>query len=428
MMKKFKYVMLMAAALMVGFTSCSNDDVTGGENPVNGEKTMARITLTQSAVGTYAPANSEVPTTAEKEVKTAMLYIFNASQVLEETVPLTVNAGAAESKVFELTTGTHYFYASVNAPAAVPAIAKGTALATVEKTLIDVAAIADLTDPANGFFMTNVSKPLGVNIVQSSEADAQAGLKNDVKIQVGRAVTKVNVEFAPLTQTGGVLSNAEYKVKNNPIKMFFMPVFNAGKLETPFFNDATVTLTNYFHNSTLIAADGQPASASYAMENSNENPKKGNATYVMVKGTFTPEKTYDKDGGNENAAPTTGDTFWRIERADGTYMDKLYFENPSGGTEMTAAGAGAQILEYTNGESFYGLWLADNSITGDKVAKHTVKRNSYYYVVVTSVSGPGANTEEGVVTDPEEQIDAETFIKASIEILDWTVIDQSGGI
>lgn len=438
---------LLASAFIVGFASCSNDDEIGGADLGDAVQTMVQVAITQSGPATYA--GSATATTEESAVNKVELYIFNKSKVLEAVEKTTFATGTAETMKFKLTKGIHYFYAAINAPDNLLTSeqkAIGVTLDSFKKNLTKAFEEGELNNPANGFFMTNVTnEPVLADLVETEDPQ-----DNDVQISVGRAMAKVNVAFKPESQgVLGKLSNVQYKVHNNPIKMYFMPFYESGVLQTPFFTDevgedgsGTITSANYFPNlqysgeqentDKYLKEDFEKSFVSYAIENSNAVPREGNSTFLMIRGTYTPAKTFDGNGENEILdvnGNTTGDSFWRIKATDGTFTDKFYRDKPT-----TTVADGGLAFKYENGLSYYALWVGDNSIEKNPTAKYTVKRNNFYKVTITSVSGPGANTENGKdegeegVTDPKEELDAKTQIQATITVLPWTVIDQSGGI
>lgn len=417
---------LLASAFIVGFASCSNDDEIGGADLGDAVQTMVQVAITQSGPATYATEGATGP---EKEVKNIKLYIFNKNKVLEAVE----NLQTSLTKSFKLTTGMHYFYAALNTPdglLAANAVTIGMPMNTFEKVITGEITYGKLTNATTGFFMTNVDKePVAKDLIKTTDPTA-----NPVTIKVGRAMAKVNAAFAPLSEIGGGKldrTTVQYKIRNNPKKMYFMPVYEANVLKTPFFADVTpVPESNYFPNGEYLTMGNSFATTtpSYAVENSNAIPREGNSTHLMIKGKFVPEKSYNKDGGGEaNGAALNGD-FWRIIKG-GVFSDKFYREQPT-----TTVVAGGKALKYDGGVCYYALWVADNTQT-NATAKYTVKRNNFYKVTITSVSGPGGNSEDGdgdgdggAITEPEEELDAETQIQATIEILPWNVIDQSGGI
>lgn len=439
MKTRFKYLTLLASAFLIGFSSCSNDDETGtGGKPVEGQKTIAKINLTQvNRATTYASTGAEAPSTEEKEVKTAILYVFNESKVFEARVELDLTA--PDGKTFELTTGKKYFYAAVNIPAGMePTIASATLMDDAIKSILTVSNVTDLYPATSGFFMTNVDTPTGVEIVKADkeEVDGTTDTKNNITIPVGRAMIKASLDYtkANVTQpANGELDNVKFLLANNPTKMYYMAyVTNAGQLETPYFNNSTIASGYYpdlttISSSDFLAADGN--ATTYGMENSNKVVLAGNATYALIQGKFTPKKVVDKDGGNE-AAGTSGADFWRI-LTDGSFTNKFYKEDPAGGTDLTTIQTNdpaATAVKYTGGVCYYAFYLADNSVSGNSTVKYTVKRNSFWKMKITDVSGAGSNSPEGVVPDPTAPIEAQTYIKGEIDVLDWAVYDQSGGI
>lgn len=435
MKTNFKYVTLMAAALMLGFSSCSNDE-DAANGIANAGKTTAKVTLIQASPSTYSLASAGVPTAEEKVIKSAKLYIFNAVQILESIVSLeatdVTDGGAVASKTFETTAGAHYVYAVVNAPT-LPAtiVENGISLSAFEKEMLNVAdeeALTGLITGEAGFFMTNVARPAATYFEAGGTIEAP---KTISVVQIGRAVAKVNVVFsATAAMENGTFTAVQYKVRNNPNKMHLMPVIENGVLKTPYFADAyeAGSASKYFNATAAFIPAG---TASYAMENSNiSKVRNGKATNVLIKGKYTPVKVYNPDGSVGDAA--ADGTFYCVQGSDG----RAYNATPD------AAILGSNtLLTYSEGISRYRLNLADND-QSDEVAKYTVKRNSYFYVTIVSISGPGmddnGNTMEsgnGTTPDPDpnpedpnDPISTETNIKATISVLDWTVIDQTGGI
>lgn len=435
---KMKILTLAVATLLVGFTSCSSDDETGtgGNGAIEGQKTIAKINLTQvSRATTYAPTGTEAPVGNEKDVYSAVLYVFNNTKVLEAEVRLDLTGGSpgtGAEKTFELTTGTKYFYAAVNVPDGMkPTIATGTSMDAAIKKILAVSNVTDLYPAATGFFMTNVATPTGEQIVQADEANVNAGAKkNNISIQVGRAMIKASLDYtkANVTQpANGELDNVKFLLANNPKQMYYMAyVTNAGQLETPYFNNSTIASGYYpdlttISSSDFLAADG--SATTYGMENSNKVVLAGNATYALIQGKFTPAQVVDKNG----ALAAFATDFWRIQLSDESFTDKFYNEDPTGGSDI-AAHTGATAVKYTGGVCYYAFYLADNSVSGNSTVKYTVKRNSFWKMKITDVSGVGSNTPEGVVPNPTDPIEAQTYIKGEIRILDWAVYEQSGGI
>lgn len=80
MKTKFKYVTLMAAALLVGFTSCSNDEEKGGTD--NSAPKNMLLKITQSAPSTYGEGGSQAA--GQITFSTGDLYFTDAAGVIKK--------------------------------------------------------------------------------------------------------------------------------------------------------------------------------------------------------------------------------------------------------------------------------------------------------------------------------------------------------
>ncbi len=484
---KINKIFAAALAATVLLASCSKENAESVITSSNGEKTMARIVLSQSGTGNSRATGDKVdPTATEKAVKSATVYVFNSTRVLETTVAMDLS-GETASKLIEVTTGLHYFYATINMAVKTPEVNAASPVFTVPANCTTVefekllsSALADMNAPTNattGFWMTNTEGAKQVSLVEATETEAAtAGHNNNFVINVGRAIGKVQVHFDPATATqmGGKLTNVLYRVINNPVKLHLMPVIEGGFYKSPYYAEAAVNAANYFNNKPYrkTAATGDTG-FSYMMENSNNVPKEGNASTLLIRGKFTPDASLLRkpDGTAAVAAdlPAAG-TFWRIANLDNgkivSYGDYYYTAEPNVGQLI----AGQGTVRYTNGICYYWLPLKDATGT-DVQARYTVKRNQYYYVDITSVNGagytdgpgdgtidnsatpsdPGNGTdpqlpgggnegndddsgfgggqpdEEGPV-NPENPLETTTNLKATISILQWVKVEQTGGI
>lgn len=356
-----------------------------------------------------AHLGSLTPTEAEKKIYEARIYVFGSTKMLEEIVEADVSADNMKaSKLFELNTGNHYFYAAVNIPES--------KFAGVEKFKTTMEAFKDhiLNIPAL--------------------AEAENGI-NNVTINVGRAVAKIGVDFIPGDQIGGKLSNVTYRVRNNPNQLYSAPLILGSVWRTPYYSkDVAGT---YFDSSSDFKQagikDSPCVNTCYATPNSNEIPTQGNASFISIKGTFTPSEVYNADGTTTGILDGSGD-FWRIAiydgdpaSADSKFVDfgsKYYYEQPDAGQYDASK---QKPVKYDNGTCYYGLWIADNSKT-EANERYTVKRNTFYWINILSVDGAGANTEAGVIISPDQELDSEAWIYAQIKVEDWSGIEQSVGI
>ena len=169
----------------------------------------------------------------------------------------------------------------------------------------------------------------------------------------------------------------------------------------------------------------------------NENPTTGNTSYVLVSLQVTPQATADATG-NVTATPLTPNTtFYVLAKKDATSGkitfatkdDKiLYFEQNVDATTYKGTQVNLndyEVLEYTNGISYYRLNIRDIRKTA-LTEKYAVNRNHYYKVNITEISNLGFNTATGTIpTEPTTPLETQTYISADITIETWTVVDMN---
>ena len=179
------------------------------------------------------------------------------------------------------------------------------------------------------------------------------------------------------------------------------------------------------------------ATSKYLAENVNETPTTGNTSYVLVCLQVTPQATADATG-NVTATPLMPNTtFYVLAKKDATSGkitfatkdDKiLYFEQNADATTYKGTQVNLndyEVLEYTNGISYYRLNIRDIRKTA-LTEKYAVNRNHYYKVNITEISNLGFNTATGTIpTDPTTPLETQTYISADITIETWTVVDMN---
>lgn len=396
--------------------SCSEENVNEPNVIVEGTPTTARIMLTQkSSAGTRA---TDAATAAESAINSANVYIFKNDGMLEKIVAFEAADITAGSKVFAITAGAKYVYATINIPAdqLTGIVENSTSKTNFEKQLIGIST----TDPGAGFWMSNVGDGEAVNLAAGVTTPSTGN--NSVTVNVGRTSAKVNLALATTpVVVGGAFQLSEFKMMSNPLKNYLMPAKNAaGKRIAPFYAETTVVTGNYY-NQTSYAAN---ASDVYVTENIHETPLMGNTTYAIIKGVFTPAVVLDANGVASTSA--ANNDFWRIQKTDGTFTADYYSAEPTA-TEVAAKG-GDSIVKYDLGVAYYRLYVADNS-KANASEKYAVLRNNYYKISIVSVNGAGSNTESGVVPGtPNVPVEEATNMEAVISVLPWSVVDQSGGI
>lgn len=277
---------------------------------------------------------------------------------------------------------------------------------------------------------------------------------------------------------------AEYRVRNNPTRFYTFPVYEITQLISPYYN-RTYDLpnpTDYADGNTNVGKndffdnghdDGgnhtfvKIATDSYLTENSPKEAKRHKVTFLSIKAKWTPNAKallLDADGSiADNAAATldkitgaaptgNGGTFYRVQKWENGkivgYCPGIYAETPTGWTEVGGTpgnGAGALntpaadrnaakasadacylIVKYDQGMAYWAYWMRSR-LDGTIAEKYALKRNNHYKVNIISVDGVGEPTEDDNL-DKDEDLEADASMKATIEVLNWNVVDIEGGI
>ena len=275
---------------------------------------------------------------------------------------------------------------------------------------------------------------------------------------------------------------AEYRVRNNPTRFYTFPVYEGVQLVSPYYDKAynpidgtgvypdALGAADFFdnghddggnHTFVKIATD------SYLTENSPKEAKRHKVTFLSIKAKWTPNANallLDADGSIADdaaatlkkitdAAPTgNGGTFYRVQKWQGGkivgYCPGIYAETPArwtdvGGTpgngegalntavaDRNAAKASADacylIVTYDQGMAYWAYWMRSR-LDGTIAEKYALKRNNHYKVNIISVDGVGEPTEDDNL-DKDEDLEADASMKATIEVLNWNVVDIEGGI
>lgn len=275
---------------------------------------------------------------------------------------------------------------------------------------------------------------------------------------------------------------AEYRVRNNPTRFYTFPVYEGVQLVSPYYDKAYTPIdgtgaypdalgaADFFDNG---HADGgnhtfvKIATDSYLTENSPKEAKRHKVTFLSIKAKWTPNANallLDADGSIaddaaatldkiKGAAPTgNGGTFYRVQKWQGGkivgYCPGIYAETPKGWTEVgetpnndagekttavadrNAAKASADpcylIVTYDQGMAYWAYWMRSR-LDGTIAEKYALKRNNHYKVNIISVDGVGEPTEDDNL-DKDEDLEADASMKATIEVLNWNVVDIEGGI
>lgn len=480
-----------AAMLLLGSCTKDADNPQGGGGEggvVEGIPTYATVSLSQrTGAGTYADAGDYVNGTSqasevEKKITDAVVLVFNSDDVLENYVKFedAELAAAPYAKIFATTTGKKRLYALANLGdySKIEAIFNGQTaankkLSNVCKVIQQIADISGATTD-NEFWMSNVYK-LGATIEDQVTVQKGDENTNNFTIYIGRMVAKVTPTFAAdlvVNSGDGTIKtdNAEYRVRNNPNRFFSFPVYNAAGLLTSPYYDRNYTeggsydadglgAGDFFDNGTAAAFGKTMGQDSYLTENSPKEAKRHKVTFLSIKAKWTPSKdalflnTNGSVAGDLSGTITGNQgTFYRVQKWQGGkivgYCPGIYAETPAkwtdvGGTPGNGEGAlntavadrnAAKasvgpcylIVTYDQGMAYWAYWMRSR-LDGTIAEKYALKRNNHYKVNIISVDGVGEPTEDDNL-DKDEDLEADASMKATIEVLNWNVVDIEGGI
>lgn len=327
-----------------------------------------------------------------------------------------------------------------------------------------------------------------VTVLNVNKGDVEAGndeAKNNFKIFIGRMTGKVSLSFdnaLVIKSNDGAFDkdNATYRVRNNPKRFYTFPVYEGTQLISPYYNrtydlpnptdyadaNTSVGKNDFFDNGHDAAAQPNHVFVatnvdSYLTENSPKEAKRHKVTFLSIKAKWTPDENAlllkaDGSVAADKAAEITKitganqGTFYRVQEwKDGKivgYCPGIYAETPTnwtavGGTPDANPGAltakaadrdaakqnnGYLIVTYTNGTAYWAYWMKSSN-NGAIAEKYALKRNNHYKVNIISVDGVGEPTEDDNL-DKEEDIEADTYMKATIEVLKWNEVNIEGGI
>ena len=433
MMKNFKYVMLMAAALTMGLSSCSNnDDLGNGETIDTGRPTKMTLAITQPT--TYAADGNA--TGAEVDIKTVDVYIYSGTTFLKRAGLTASDFTKGANNVWTLkegskiatTTGAKTIYVGVNlptTPSSLPDIAagiEGTNPATFAQT---ITAATDLGTTAAGYAMFS-REAKTVNLVAPDAGGYET--TNKVKVSVARLLAKVVVKKGSgLTDTkitGGNFTSFEFAVSNVNTKFFPLP---SATFADPNYTTPWPTLGDFIpavnasyvgiNNAGVIPVEN--IKAVYTTENTSEGFLQGEHTYASVRGKFVPTTISGWNGteitGNGGPLNADGD-FYKVV-VDG----KNYFFSVEAQAKGCAQSkANGVYVKYTKGWAYYNVFL--NPTAGGGEQKFDVLRNTIYTVNITKINGLGDGEDK--VVEPEEPIGAPTNLSVEINIEAWSTNDQ----
>lgn len=515
-MKTLNLLTTSAFAAMMLFSSCSKDDnetfgAGNGQEVVPGLATYATLSLSQKGggAGTYANGDYTDPesgaTADETKIGSAIVFVFNQFDVLENLIEFEAADIAAKQKIFATTTGKKRLYALANLPKQsvnnFKAIFNGTTadkkkLSNICKEIQQITSIESATT-ANQFFMSNVYKINAniedqITVLNKSKEEVEQGTNataNNFTIFIGRMTGKVSLTFAnPLDIKSGdgnfIKDGTTYRVRNNPKRFYTFPVYEDAQLVSPYYAldyladgtgkyPAALGKADFFDNGNDVLGNQHDFVAhdedSYLTENSPKEAKRHKVTFLSIKSKWEPNQNalfLDADAVKVGDPVTEGvdvitdnqGTFYRVQKwqngsiigyCPGIYVEMPqkahkgddYKDNAQDNTDLVLAQDFVQradakkdqsgdvkyvIATYEQGIAYYAYWMKSRN-DGTIAEKYTLKRNNHYKVNIISVDGVGEPVEDDNL-DKDENIEADTHMKATIEVLNWNEVSIEGGI
>lgn len=424
MKANFKYVMMMAAALTMGLSSCSNEDDVAGDTSKEGAKTYASIKF--SSPSTYG--NPQTGTTEESKINTVDVFIYNSGGFLKDYKQFTsfTDAGSGvweTTELMETTSGAKQIYIGINLPAAI-----STSLSTTNKTLAALTSVAQAITVAdiatdNNFAMGSDVESASFEVWDGTGTEPAA---NAITVNVKRFASKFTVEenatLALANVDGGTLSDLQFALGQVNLSTYAAQKKVGGIIEDP--NYAAPSTAGDGLAGAPVAADYSAVNASgvainalvakYAPENTNDNVLAGNLTYVSVSAKFAPTNVLTGTTGNWTVTPhgTIGD-FWFIKTTTGSLYFKTVAEADAYAAEYSIPTA--NVVEYAGGACYYTVYV-------NKAKNYDVFRNDFYQVIIDEIMGLG-NSAEGPKA-PTNPIDL-TTIKVEVKVSPWNLESEN---
>lgn len=425
MKANFKYVMLLAAALTMGMSSCSNEDDAAGDTSKEGAKTYASIKF--SSPVTYG--TPQAGTTEESKINTVDVFIYNAGGFLKDHKQFTgftetaVGSGVWETTdLMETTTGAKQVYLGINLPAAI-----STSLSVTNKTLTALTSVAQAITVAD--IATNNNFVMGSDVTNATFTDWDGNgatpAANALTVNVKRFASKISVEkkagLVLANIDGGTMSSLEFALGQLNQSTYAVQKKVGTTIEDP--NFAAPATPGDGLTGAPVAADYSTVNAAgiaintldakYAPENTNNNTVAGNLTYTSVSAEFLPEKVVTGTTGAwsvvTNPVVVPAD-FWCIKTSTGNLYFNTQTEVDDYATEFMIPAA--DVVKYTDGTCYYTVFV-------NKAKNYDLFRNDFYRVTIDEILGLGDSAPGP--KNPTVPVDVTTQIKISVDVTPWNL-------
>lgn len=423
-MKKILYPILAAAVVA---SACNKQEPLPGNGSDNGGVETsgpgAEMTISLKVASDGPSTKATVAGTgAENTLTSATAYVFNDVGTLE-TVAEFANVATTPSTTVNVTLGNKTVYVLANFVDKPEGAVPGYAETEMQRTVMQIAAINDIIgeDDARSFAMSGFA-------AATVAAGTGGAANNTCSVSLTRLASKVvvvnNTADTTAERSAGRLDNISAKTMNVAKNEYYF-TYPSTSWSTPNYDASEVGDAEYFNSANGDAAFSPIASKApfYVSENKVQTPKKGNITYLLLKGTFTPKKVYNADGTTSRVG-NQGETFYRLKHnTNGTYDAKYYYETPA------TVPTDYSTVEYQNGISYYRVYLTGDQQNQNLSERYSIQRNTLINLTLTHATGAGENTEAGAIpTDPETPIGETSNLTVTVTVADWTSVNQSTGV
>ena len=416
-MKKILYPILAAAVVA---SACNKQEPLPGNGSDNGgvETSGPGAEMTISLKVASDGPSTKVQTPTEQALKSATAYVFNDVGTLEAVAEF-ADAANTPSTTVNVSLGKKTVYVLANLVDLPVDAVPGYAETKMQTSTIEIAAINDIIGEvdAQSFAMSGFAS---VDVQGATGGSANNTCSVDLTRLASKVVVTNQTADTSAERSAGRLDDISAKTMNVAKNEYYF-TYPSTDWSTPNYANSATGNTQYFNATDYsLIANSAPF---YVSENKVETPREGNITYLLLKGTFTPKKVYSGDGSSHRVG-TQGQTFYRLKnQTDGTYDSRYFYETP------TVSHDGYDVITYTDGTSYFRVYLTGDQQNQDLSKRYAIKRNTLINLTLTHATGAGENTEDGVIPDnPDTPIGETSDLTVTVTVADWTSVNQSTGV
>lgn len=441
------FLLAIGVVLLSGLLfSCSSDpdsiEFLNKEGNIRKSVVKTYLQLGFDVAGTRAVSASEAALAEESKITKVNIYIFDADDVLETSKTGISVVDGKQPVIIETSAGKKTIYAVTAKELFTPS--EGMTLTQFVDQAFD-SKLADIKT-TDGFVMVG---SIVAESLKESKTPANIPADNKFTIKLTRLAAKVKVawqnDFAlgnlsfsndiyfKVFQTNNSMSIAGLKsqseVNSNHTGTYGNYTFGDG-------TEYTAKAISFLSSQTVTFSDD---GCLYLPENIVETPTTGNTTFVSVRLCYYPK------GHNVET------TFYTIAIIDSTEENKILDTyNEDGSIYYSTSKSSAdnklydlesdnplpkeykyKVLEYTKGYTFYRINIKDVVDEKGENYKYQVLRNKYYKILINSITGLGAPSEEYLCPqDPasgleDSNISYKVWASSQFDVKPWGESNQT---